>query len=841
MKVYCVQFLRLKWKGTYSNAYYLSPLFNTIVRFNGTELFSVRKTLGLILFILSASLQGQIIRVVDQETDEPLEDVLFLMESPLKTAYSDGRGRADLSVFPEKGQVQIRLLGYHTQWTSISELRSLQQPLKMANSGDRLQQVVVSVNRWVQPRNEVPFKVRGLSAKEFSLYSPQTSADLLGQTGEVFIQKSQQGGGSPMIRGFAANRLLISVDGVRMNTAIFRSGNLQNVINVDPFFVENTEVLFGPGSVMYGSDAIGGVMNFYTLRPKYSTNDSLLTEVRAASRFSTANNEFSNHFDIRLGWKKWAAVFGVTHNEYGDMQMGSNGSDDYLRNWYVERQDSVDVVVPNEDPELQTPSRFSQTNYLFKLGFKPNEVSQLTYTLNQSSTTAFDRYDRLIETSDGLPRSAQWRYGPQLWSSHQLHYFYGKNTLLHDAVDIRLAYQRFEESRITRRFQNDNRSIREEAVDAYSLNMDYLKHFKSIGTVRYGAEFVWNDVNSVGRSEDIRTGEFSANDSRYPPSTWYSAALFATWQKNWEEKWTIQAGARYNWFGLESDFSSNQEFFPLPFESASLNDGALTGNIGAEWHVDEDWNISAHVSSAFRSPNVDDMGKIFDSEPGSVVVPNPDLKAEQAVTAEFDIDKKFGDWLDVDVAFYYTWLNDAMVRRPYSLNGQDSIIYEGELSQVQAIQNAAKANVWGIETRIEVKFSPELRWINSLNYQLGEEEVDGESSPLRHAAPMFGRSGLSYFNNDLRVDLYAFFSAERPYDEMPLEEIGKRHLYAADDLGRPYSPSWYTLNFKVDYRIISKLSAQIGIENITDQRYRPYSSGLAGAGRNFVFGLRWGI
>src|SRR5690606_22275722 len=97
---------------------------------------------------------------------------------------------------------------------------------------------------------------------------PQTAADMLAGSGEVFVQKSQLGGGSPMIRGFATNRLLYAVDGVRMNTAIFRAGNLQNVINLDPFATESVEVIFGPGSVMYGRDAIGGVMSFQTLMPR---------------------------------------------------------------------------------------------------------------------------------------------------------------------------------------------------------------------------------------------------------------------------------------------------------------------------------------------------------------------------------------------------------------------------------------------------------------------------------------------------------------------------------------------------------------------------------------------
>src|SRR5688572_16162673 len=133
-----------------------------------------------------------------------------------------------------------------------------------------LEGVVVSVNKWEQKLNEVPNKIVKISKSEILRNNPQTSADLLGQSGTVFIQKSQLGGGSPMIRGFATNRVLLVFDGVRMNNAIYRSGNLQNIISIDALSTQTAEVIFGPGSLIYGSDAIGGVMDFHTLEPRFS-------------------------------------------------------------------------------------------------------------------------------------------------------------------------------------------------------------------------------------------------------------------------------------------------------------------------------------------------------------------------------------------------------------------------------------------------------------------------------------------------------------------------------------------------------------------------------------------
>ena len=117
-----------------------------------------------------------------------------------------------------------------------------------------------------------------------------------------------------------------------------------------------------------------------------------------------------------------------------------------------------------------------------------------------------------------------------------------------------------------------------------------------------------------------------------------------------------------------------------------INNGALTGSIGFVLKPSEKWIVSTNAATGFRAPNVDDMGKIFDSEPGAIVVPNPDLKGEYAYNADFGIAKMFGDFLKVDFTAYYTLLTNALVRRDYTLDGQDSIYYDGELSKVQAIQ-----------------------------------------------------------------------------------------------------------------------------------------------------------
>ena len=247
--------------------------------------------------------------------------------------------------------------------------------------------------------------------------NPQTAADLLESSGQVYVQKSQLGGGSPIIRGFSTNRLLIAVDGVRFNTAIFRGGNVQNIISIDPFAVARTEVILGPGSVVYGSDAVGGVMNFYTKKPKFSSNDQLLISGNALARFGTANGENTTHVDLNLGTKKFASLTSITFSDFEDFRMGnkrSHGYEDFgkILN-YVTTINGQDSMVANPDENIHQRTAFNQLNLLQKFSYQRNENLKFGLNIQYSTSSQINRFDKLNEYRNGKLRFSEWYYGPQ--------------------------------------------------------------------------------------------------------------------------------------------------------------------------------------------------------------------------------------------------------------------------------------------------------------------------------------------------------------------------------------------------------------------------------------------
>ncbi len=708
-----------------------------------------------------------------------------------------------------------------------------------------LNEVVVSANRWEQNLREVSSRIAKVTPQLIQFQNPQTSADLLGISSQVFIQKSQLGGGSPMIRGFATNRVLLVVDGVRMNNAIFRSGNLQNVISFDANAVENTEVIFGPGSVIYGSDAIGGVMDFHTLQPKLSTGDKATFTGNAFGRYSSANTEKTGHLDFNIGLDKWAFTTSITYADYDDLKMGTKGPEEYTRpDYQVRDENGNDLAVINPDPNVQIPSGYDQLNLTQKIRFKPLNGLDLSYGFHYSSTSDVPRYDRLIlKNSGGVFTSADWYYGPQEWMMHSFTALYSKSSPLFDQVKFTAALQDYSESRHNRNFTGGNRNRmteRFENVKALSFNLDFDKQLNDKSSLFYGAEFVNNTVGSTAQRRDIVSGALSPTSTRYPDgSEWRSLAVYATLRHRLNEQVVVNAGARFNYVYTYAPYDTT--FFDFPFTEATLKNSAVNWNVGLVYSPVEAWKLYGNIATGFRAPNVDDIGKVFDSQPGSVVVPNPDLEPEYAYNFEVGFAAMVSKQITFDASAYYTLLTNAIVRGAYTFNGQDSIDYDGTLSKVLALQNTSEVRVYGVQGALTINFTSAWQLFSILNYQKGKEKSpeDGQYYSPTHVAPLFGSTQVRLKKSKYQAMIYANYTGEIDYDDLALTERFDSHLYAKDENNNPYAPSWFTLNLKGSYQIAPFVSIDVGVENIFDKRYRPYSSGITAPGRNFIATLRF--
>ena len=787
-------------------------------------------------FILNTSAQ-QIV-VLDDSDNQPIPGVAVFNDLKNKTAITDFDGYVNLDAFSESDKIYFQHLSYHK--TSVLK-SSIQDTLFLSPKATSLNEVVISASKFEQNKKEVPQNIISISSKDVQLSNPQTSADLLSNSGRVFVQKSQLGGGSPMIRGFSTNRLLITIDGVRLNNAIFRGGNVQNVLSINPFNVEKTEVILGSGSVIYGSDAIGGVMNFYTTTPKLSESTTPNLTARSTVRYASANNEKTAHLDFNLGFQKWGFHSSVSVSDFGDLKMGANGPDDYLSLHYAQYVNGQDIMVSNTTPRVQKFTNFRQMHLAQKVLYKANDDLKFDLGLHYSTTSDYPRYDRLSNYgSDGILHYAEWNYGPQDWFLANLQMTkLSSGSSLYDKIKISAAYQNFKESRINRRFDSDTRKIREENVDAVSLNFDFYKTLSNSSNISYGTEYIYNRVGSTGHKTNIDTNAKEAIASRYPDgSKWQTLAAYLSHKYKPNSKLTVQSGIRYNYVTIHADLTDNNAFYNLPFRMADLDTSALTGTLGFSWNPNSTFLWKLNATTAFRAPNIDDIGKIFDSQEGLVVVPNSDLKPEYAYGGELGLTVNLKESVIFDGSVYYTYLDNALVRNNFAVSGASEMYYDGDISEIQAIQNASKSWIYGFEVGSKIRFSKALKFTTQFSYVHGvQEDTAGVELPVRHVAPVFGNAHLIWKHKKFQMDGFIDYNGTLSGSDISAELAD--YLFALDAQGKPYAPSWYTLNLRSQYDFNKSISVVGAIENLTNQRYRTYSSGISAPGTNLIFAVTY--
>lgn len=704
---------------------------------------------------------------------------------------------------------------------------------------NKLDEVKLESQRYIKSKKRATQQIESISAKEIEFQNFQTTADVLASSGKLSVQKSQQGGGSPVIRGLESNRILLLVDGVRMNNLIFRGGHLQNVITVDENMLQNADILFGSSSTAYGSDAMGGAINLVTKSPYlFSQNNNRKFSGNLNTRYGSVNKEKSGYGDFRYSGEKWATFSAFSYNDFGDLKMGSkkNGKHDNFgeRPYYVETVNGKDEIVKNPDPLVQKFSGYKQYNAMQKILFQPNSTTQHNLNLQYSTTTDIPRYDRLTDLKgNGTLKTATWNYGPQkrILAGYK---FTKEKALLNSDLTIGANYQNIEESRISRDFGKAGETSRVEKVAVYSINAD-LKTKIGQGELLYGVEAFYDDLNSSASKLDVITGEVSAASTRYPDGKNFTMRTdaFVTYFSKLNEKTSYTFGARGGFVKLHSDIVDNS-FFNLPFTKIEQKNFTYSGAVGIVSTITEHIKVASNISSGFRTPNIDDLAKVFESTSGNLIVPNSNLKPEKNITGDVSLTLFDNGVFELENTVFYTRLFDVIVTDHFLFNGQSTVDYEGEESTVLANQNLGKAEIFGYSTKINVKLYRSLNFYGNFSYTYGR--INGGSNagqPLDHIPPFYGKTGFNFESKWVNLDLNMIYNGKK--DLKDYSSSGEDNLVYAPKNG---THAWQTFNFKAAVKPIKYITVYAGIENIFDTQYRAFASGINAAGQNIYVGTK---
>ena len=807
----------------------------------------------LVFLLFSIVIQSQKITILDADSHQPIENVAVFNEDKTISSLSNRKGEVDLTPFQEFSIITFKHVAYIEYETLKKQIKARGYKVYLRNKSESLQEIFLVASKGKEKRSRIAEQLEGISQKDIQKLNPQSAADVLADIPGVKVQKSQFGGGSPVIRGMEANRVLLVIDGVRMNNAIYRKGHLQNSITVSPTQLERTEVVFGPSSVVYGSDALGGVIHYYTKKPRTSLKPEIKTNY--FTQFSTVNNGSVSQIGVESRQKKWASYTSVAYSSFGDLKMGkkrSHGFNDWGKqveysNNTTQFYNPTPVVNPN--PEIQHNVGYHQVDILQKFVKPLSKNTTLNLNVQYSTSSNIPRFDKLTERKNGNLKFAEWHYGPQnrLLLSSQLEINPNKKWL--DKGTLTWAFQDIRESRINRKFGSLDRNIRKEKVNVYSFNADFFVPLtkQEDRVLSYGLEVAYNDVASKSHGETLNVvgnnvvgvSNTYFVQSRYADggSNYLSTAAYLDYRQTISKKATLNTGIRLTNTTLNAKWIDHT-LIQLPSDDISLNNSALTLTAGYVYKPSKDVQINGVLSSGFRSPNIDDVGKVREKS-GKVTVPNAALNPEFAYNAELGLLKYYNNKKShIGLTTYYTLLDNYITREAFTLNGNQTILFDGEMGDIIANVNKNNAYIIGSTFEFKTPFNKNLVFKTTATYTKGHTMDTKE--PLSSIPPLFGSLSLTYSNPQFESRIYTRFNGRKSLkDYNPSEGIDNiEQTPFITSTGQYYgTPAWATVNFYFKTKLSELLDFQIAVSNILDQHYKEFASSISAPGRNFTFSI----
>jgi outer membrane receptor protein involved in Fe transport len=653
---------------------------------------------------------------------------------------------------------------------------------------ERLDEILVTATRRTVSIAEVSSGltlIDGAAARDQKLVTDALAVEV-----GVYLQQTTPGQGAPIIRGLKGSSILHLVDGVRLNNAIFRSAPTQYFALVPTAAVERIEVLRGTPASLYGSDAVGGVVQLVTRVPRFgSAETGYRGEFHAAYDTAELGRLLSGTLDA--GNQRIATSFSVDLLETGDRRTGSgarigpSGYQSHAARWVVAGR-------PDED-----------RSWLFDVHY-----------LEQPETP---RVDELVPGfGQAQPSSSEYFFAPNRRVFVHARYGHEDGVLGLD-WNVDLAWQRIDDDNVSRDFEATERRFEANRSDLYGLVVSASRVSDS-GSWVAGVETYLDEVSSARREESILDGQVTVLTPRFPDGSRIERAdVFGNTEQYVSARNILSGGLRVS-----------HESVALPETpvsvAASVSVTDLSGDIGWIFNANDNWQIVANAGFGFRAPNVFDLGTLGNRPGNRFNIPNPDLDSERVM--QFDAGARYtGARAHFELMLYaldYTDRITSVLTGNVTPEGRDI---------VQSV-NAADSTVRGFEGGAGFDLSDAMSLEAVLNYTWSEERVPGSpTEPGDRIPPLSGRLNFSYdAGGDFRLDAWLRFAAEQ--DRLSSRDVRDIRI---DPNG---TSGWGILGARGSWDVPGGWQFTLGVDNVFDKRYRVHGSGLDAPGRNLMVSVR---
>jgi len=654
-----------------------------------------------------------------------------------------------------------------------------------------LNRIQVTATRAEENALEVPMAITIVDREGIMRQVPQTVADLVHGEPGAYVQQTTPGQGNIIIRGLKGSEVLHLVDGFRLNNAFFRNAPNQYLALVDPLNLDAIEIVRGPMSTLYGSDAMGGVVQLLTPEPRFA-GDAWQSDALLRTRYSSADESSHSRAAFQSGRDGFGVSAGVSYQDVNDLRVG--GGDRLPFTGYTQRSGD------------------------FKLIATPAAGHELTFSAQFSDQPRTPRHDALVPGfGQTRPDNVEFLFMPQQRRFSQLRYVMSNPLALADRIDVHLGWQTTVDDRTTREFGTTNREIEN---NASTLRGVTAVATKSVGDhhVSYGMELYQDRVDSFRKRENSTTGVISARPARYPDgSTMDSLAFFVTDDWRIAPRFELAGGLRYSRFDIDLPPVINGI-------GVQMEPDDVTAQIGFSWKLGDALRLVGNAGRGFRAPNVFDLGTFGDRPSNRFNIPNPELRPE--TVNSFDIGLKHASGaLEFEVVAYRSNYRDKITS---VLTGDRT---ETGRDIVQS-RNATRLILHGLESGVRWQANDANALRASLTWSRGEEVFEGDEYPADRIPPLFGRIGVqTTLASRWELENWVLY-ATRQDRLSPRDAVDAR-------INPEGTAGWATINTRLGWQAHERLRVQLQLENLADKRYREHGSGLDNPGRNLSLGLDW--
>lgn len=746
--------------------------------------------LVLLFFLWQAPLWAQNIQglVLDAKTKAPLSGTNLWLKGTQRGTASNAHGSFTLYAPAQEGTytLLVSMLGYAEKEQSISLNGAdiLLDTLYLDAEATLIQNnLVITAQRSLNQSFSSSEAISVLKASDIIHNGARSTPEaLMGLTG-VFVQKTNHGGGSPFVRGLTGNQTLLLMDGLRLNNSIYRFGPNQYFNTIDVFSVEQIEVVRGAGSVLYGSDAMGGAIQVLTSTPQFSA-EGWQFGGRLLGRYLDRDMEQTVHAELKAANKNVAFRAGTSLRNFGDHYAGQGLG-------------------------KEGPSSYRERAADAKAVFKLSNRAKFTLAYNglfQSEIERYDQYVTVAKLAQFEPQTRQMAYARLAWE--------GQSPWLQN-LTLTASWQFAEEGRIFQRNNTVTRSNELDEIRTLGYVLEWHAQPLAFWKITSGLELYDDKVSSGGTNTNTETGTVTPRRGLYPAGTnATNTAAFTAHQLSWKA-WALNLGLRYNQVRLAIKDAT--------FGDTQITPDALVAHALLRYQAGQNHAISGGIYSGFRAPNINDMTSFGRFDFG-IEVPSYDLSPEKTTTYELNY-KYNSSKFQANVAGFYTALSDLVMRVRSTFEGSPT--YEG--SDVYKKENAAESFIRGTEVDFIWALSKIFNLQGSLTYTFGQNTTANE--PMRRIPPLNGRLGLKY-----QPHKQWFNSIEWQY-------ASKQDRLAGGDKSDPRipkggTPGWNVLNLRSAYQF-KQVELQAGLNNLFNEAYRTHGSGIDGVGRSVWVGLDW--